>query len=48
MAKFYGIGTGPGDSTLVTIKAVNIIKMLDILYTPEPKKGGDSLALSML
>lgn len=38
MAKFYGIGTGPGDSTLVTIKAVNTIKMLDILYTPEPKK----------
>lgn len=48
MAKFYGIGTGPGDSTLVTIKAVNIIKMLDILYTPEPKKGGDSLALSIV
>ena len=48
MAKFYGIGTGPGDSTLVTIKAVNTMKMLDILYTPEPKKGGDSLALSIV
>ena len=48
MAKFYGIGTGPGDRTLVTIKAVNTIKMLDILYTPEPKKGGDSLALSIV
>ena len=48
MAKFYGIGTGPEDSTLVTIKAVNTIKMLDILYTPEPKKGGDSLALSIV
>ena len=48
MSKFYGIGTGPGDSTLVTIKAVNTIKMLDILYTPEPKKGGDSLALSIV
>ena len=48
MAKFYGIGTGPGDSTLVTIKAVNTIKMLDILYTPEPKKGGDGLALSIV
>ena len=48
MAKFYGIGTGPGDSTLVTIKAVNTKKMLVILYTPEPKKGGDSLALSIV
>ena len=46
--KAYIIGTGPGDSTLVTIKAVNTIKMLDILYTPEPKKGGDSLALSIV
>ncbi|MDU6249499.1 MAG: SAM-dependent methyltransferase, partial [Paeniclostridium sordellii] len=32
MAKFYGIGTGPGDSELVTVKAVNTIKKLDILY----------------
>ena len=31
MAKFYGIGTGPGDSELVTVKAVNTIKNLDIL-----------------
>lgn len=45
MAKFYGIGTGPGDSSLVTVKAVNTFKILDILYTPEPKKGADSLAL---
>ena len=48
MAKFYGIGTGPGDSTLVTVKAVNTFKILDILYTPEPKKGTDSLALSIV
>lgn len=48
MAKFYGIGTGPGDSSLVTIKAVNILKNIDILYTPEAKKGGDSLALSIV
>ena len=48
MAKFYGIGTGPGDSELVTVKAVNTIKRLDILYTPEPKKGGDSLAISIV
>ena len=48
MAKFYGIGTGPGDSSLVTVKAVNTFKILDILYTPEPKKGADSLALSIV
>ncbi|TCO72283.1 cobalt-factor II C(20)-methyltransferase [Marinisporobacter balticus] len=48
MSKFYGIGTGPGDSSLVTIKAVNTIKSLDILFTPEPKMGGESLALSIV
>ena len=48
MAKFYGIGTGPGDSTLVTVKAVNTLRNIDILYTPESKKGGDSLALSIV
>ncbi|MGL5693500.1 MAG: cobalt-factor II C(20)-methyltransferase [Peptostreptococcaceae bacterium] len=48
MAKFYGIGTGPGDSALVTIKAVETIRELDILYTPESKKGGESLALSIV
>lgn len=48
MAKFYGIGTGPGDSELVTVKAVNTIKKLDILYTPEAKREGNSLALSIV
>ncbi|MGL5312753.1 MAG: cobalt-factor II C(20)-methyltransferase [Peptostreptococcaceae bacterium] len=48
MAKFYGIGTGPGDSSLLTIKAVDTLRSLDILYTPESKKGGESLALSIV
>lgn len=48
MAKFYGIGTGPGDSSLLTIKAVDTLKVLDILYTPESRKGGESLALSIV
>ncbi|WP_095406021.1 cobalt-factor II C(20)-methyltransferase [Romboutsia maritimum] len=48
MAKFYGIGTGPGDSSLLTVKAVETLKNLDVLYTPEAKKGGESLALSIV
>lgn len=48
MAKFYGIGTGPGDSSLLTVKAVDTLRNIDILYTPEAKKGGDSLALSIV
>ena len=48
MAKFYGIGTGPGDSSLLTIKAVETLQNLDILYTPDAKKNGESLALSIV
>lgn len=44
MAKFYGIGTGPGDSKLVTMEAAERLGDVAILYTPQPKKGGESLA----
>ena len=38
MAKFYGIGTGPGDSSLLTIKAVETLQNLDTLYTRTKKR----------
>lgn len=47
MAKFYGIGIGPGDSELVTVKASRLLNDLDIIYTPEAKKRTKSLALSI-
>ncbi|HEL2383437.1 TPA: cobalt-factor II C(20)-methyltransferase [Streptococcus suis] len=47
MARFYGIGIGPGDSELVTVKASRILGELDIIYTPEAKKGAKSLALEI-
>ena len=47
MAKFYGIGVGPGDSELVTVKASRLLEDLDILYTPEAKKGSKSFALGI-
>ncbi|MEB6086007.1 cobalt-factor II C(20)-methyltransferase [Enterococcus casseliflavus] len=48
MTKFYGIGTGPGDSDLLTIRGKNTLEKIDILYTPESKKEGKSLALSIV
>ncbi|MBO1308000.1 cobalt-factor II C(20)-methyltransferase [Enterococcus sp. 669A] len=48
MAKFYGIGTGPGDSDLLTVKGQKVLNQVDCLYTPEPKKGGKSLALKIV
>lgn len=47
MAKFYGIGTGPGNSDLLTIRGKEILEKADCLYAPEPKKGGKSLALKI-
>ncbi|WEG72732.1 cobalt-factor II C(20)-methyltransferase [Vagococcus intermedius] len=48
MAKFYGIGTGPGDSDLMTVKGANLLKKMSVLYTPEAKKASKSLALSIV
>ena len=48
MAKFYGVGTGPGASDLLTIRGKEVIERVDCLYTPEPKKGGKSLALQIV
>lgn len=48
MAKFYGIGTGPGASDLLTIRGKELLETVDCLYTPEPRKGGKSLALEIV
>ncbi len=39
MAKFYGIGTGPGDSSLLTIKAVETIIESEGIETEVHLKG---------
>lgn len=47
MSCFYGIGIGPGDSELITVKASQLLGRLEVLYTPQGKKGVQSLALSI-
>ena len=44
MNKFYGIGVGVGDPEEITIKAVNILKKLDVIILPEAKKDDGSTA----
>ncbi|GEK27882.1 precorrin-2 C(20)-methyltransferase [Furfurilactobacillus siliginis] len=41
---FWGIGIGPGDSDLLTIKVVKALKHLDVLYTPTAHNGKPSVA----
>ncbi|KUO72488.1 MAG: cobalt-precorrin-2 C(20)-methyltransferase [Clostridia bacterium BRH_c25] len=42
MKMIYGIGVGPGDKELITLKAYRIIRTCDCVFIPESK--GDSLA----
>ncbi len=44
MAKFVGIGVGPGEPDLLTVRAVEQFKTLDILLVPESKKNAKSEA----
>ncbi|WP_102401580.1 cobalt-factor II C(20)-methyltransferase [Haloimpatiens massiliensis] len=44
MAKLYGIGVGPGDTELLTLKAVKIIQNSDVIVVPSAKNGGKSIA----
>lgn len=48
MSKFYGVGTGPGASDLLTIRGREVLQLVDFLYAPEPKKAGKSLALKIV
>jgi len=44
---FYGIGVGPGEPELLTLKAVNVLKEIDILALPESKKEKGSVAFDI-
>ena len=44
---FYGIGVGPGDPELLTVKAIETLKIIDVLIAPKTEKKSDSVALSI-
>ncbi len=47
-AKIYGIGLGPGDPELLTLKALRIIESSDLILCPRARIKSDSLARSIL
>lgn len=44
---FYGVGVGPGDPGLLTLKAVELLRAARVIVTPRAAPGQDSLALAV-
>lgn len=45
--KLYGVGVGPGDPELITVKAVKAIEKADIIFTAASSKNPYSLAVEI-
>lgn len=45
--KLFGVGVGPGDPELLTIKAVRVIKSADVIFTAASSKNTYSLAVEI-
>ncbi|WP_207683540.1 precorrin-2 C(20)-methyltransferase [Desulfonema magnum] len=43
----YGIGVGPGDPELITLKSVKILNHVDVIFAAASKKNDYSLAVSI-
>ncbi len=45
--RFFGIGVGPGDPGLIPVKAVNILKSVDVIFCASSSKNNHSLAVNI-
>lgn len=45
---FYGVGLGPGDPELLTLKAARIIKDADCIFVPKAGSKDESMALEIV
>jgi precorrin-2/cobalt-factor-2 C20-methyltransferase len=46
--KLYGIGVGPGDTELLTLKAAKVLKTVPVVFSPKSAKEKESIALSIV
>jgi precorrin-2/cobalt-factor-2 C20-methyltransferase len=44
MATLYGVGVGPGDPELITLKALRVLERVPVICTPRAQKGEESIA----
>lgn len=45
---FYGLGVGPGDPDLITLKAYKVLQTADVIITPTKKMGKPSIAYQIV
>ncbi len=46
--RFYGIGLGPGDPDLITVKARRLLRRCSVLCMPRGRENTEGLAISLL
>jgi precorrin-2/cobalt-factor-2 C20-methyltransferase len=46
--RFYGVGVGPGDPELLTLKARNVLRRVPVIFVPKKARESESLAGSIL
>ncbi|MGQ9512605.1 precorrin-2 C(20)-methyltransferase [Thermodesulfitimonas sp.] len=44
MATLYGVGVGPGDPELITLKALRVLERVPVIAAPQARKGEESIA----
>ena len=44
MNTLYGVGVGPGDPELLTLRAASVLRGVSAVVGPRPRQGEDSLA----